>query len=138
MTARAMGPWTTPRAGRVSDADLMQIAAGGGAASRRTGAVLALARVGLLRLFTNHQHLVNTFLTNLRGPETPLALGGLPVQPVIPLPATAGNVTVTFGVLSYAGTLRLTLLSDPDRVADIAALRVALAGELTALRARGD
>ena len=39
---------------------------------------------------------------------------------MIPIPArTTGNVTVTFGVLSYAGTLRITVLSDPSRMPDV-------------------
>jgi hypothetical protein len=48
------------------------------------------------------------------------------VRAVIPTPATTGNVTVTFGVLSYAGTLRITVLSDPSRVPDVAVLTAAL------------
>jgi WS/DGAT C-terminal domain len=37
---------------------------------------------------------------------------------------------VTFGVLSYAGTLRITILSDPSRVPDVAVLTCALRREL--------
>jgi hypothetical protein len=44
------------------------------------------------------------------------------VRAVIPIPATTtGNVTVTFGVLSYAGTLGISVLSDPSRPAGVAA-----------------
>ena len=53
-----------------------------------------------------------------------------PVRAVIPIPATTGNVTVTFGVLSYAGTLRITVVSDPSRVPDVAVLTAALRREL--------
>ena len=50
---------------------------------------------------------------------------------MIPIPArTTGNVTVTFGVLSYAGTLRITVLSDPSRMPDVAVLTAALRQEL--------
>ena len=40
------------------------------------------------------------------------------------------NVTVTFGVLSYAGSLRITVVSDPDRVPDVAVLPAALRQDL--------
>jgi diacylglycerol O-acyltransferase / wax synthase len=52
------------------------------------------------------------------------------VRAVIPIPNTAGNVTSTFAALSYAATLRLTILSDPSRVPDIALLTAALRREL--------
>jgi len=90
--------------------------------------VLAAAR--LLRWFFNHQHLVTTFVTNLRGPAEPLTLGGASLRAVLPVPATTGNVPVTFAVLSYAGTLWLTVLSDPAVVPDVAVLTAALRGEL--------
>jgi diacylglycerol O-acyltransferase / wax synthase len=89
-----------------------------------------LAPTGLLRWFFNRQRLVHTFATNLRGPAEPLTFAGAPVRAVIPIPATTGNVNVTFGVLSYAGTLRITVLSDPSRVPDVAVLTAALRREL--------
>jgi hypothetical protein len=39
-------------------------------------------------------------------------------------------VPVTFGVLSYAGTLRIAVLSDPGRMPDAPALAAALRAEL--------
>ena len=89
-----------------------------------------LAPTGLLRWFFNRQQLIHTFATNLRGPAEPLTFAGAPVRAVIPIPATTGNVTVTFGVLSYAGTLRITVVSDPSRVPDVAVLTAALRREL--------
>jgi diacylglycerol O-acyltransferase len=89
-----------------------------------------LASTGLLRLFINRQQLIHTFATNLRGPAEPLAFAGAPVRTVIPVPNTTGNVTVTFGALSYAGTLRITVLSDPSRVPDVAVLTAALRRDL--------
>jgi diacylglycerol O-acyltransferase / wax synthase len=97
---------------------------------------LLLARTGLLRWFVNHQRLVQTFVTNLRGPEERLTFAGVPVRAVISIPATTGNVPVTFGVLSYAGTLRITVLSDPGVLPDAPALAAALRAELDAV-ARG-
>ena len=49
---------------------------------------------------------------------------------MIPVPNTTGNVTITFGVLSYAGTLWIVVLSDPGRVPDVAVLTAALRREL--------
>ena len=89
-----------------------------------------LAPTGLLRWFFNRQQLVHTFATNLRGPAEPLTFAGAPVRAVIPIPATTGNVTVTFGALSYAGMLRITVVSDPSRVPDVAVLTAALRREL--------
>ena len=89
-----------------------------------------LARAGLLRWFVNHQRLVHTFATNLRGPAQPLTLAGAPLRAIIPIASTAGNVPVTFAALSYAGTLWLTVLSDPAHVPDVATLTAALRQEL--------
>jgi WS/DGAT/MGAT family acyltransferase len=85
----------------------------GASAAPFVPAFLLLARTGLLRWFANHQRVVQTFVTNLRGPEDPLTFGGAAVRAIIPIPSTTGNVTVTFAASSYAGTLRITILSDP-------------------------
>jgi hypothetical protein len=52
------------------------------------------------------------------------------VQAVIAIPNTTGNVPITFGAMSYAGTLRLTVLSDPAQVPDVGVLTAALRREL--------
>src|SRR6516164_9500706 len=96
---------------------------------------LLLARIGLFRWFVNRQRLVHTFVTNLRGPEEPLTFAAAPVRALIVIPATTGNVTVTFGVLSYAGTLRITVVSDPGWVPDASALADALRAQLGGLTA---
>jgi diacylglycerol O-acyltransferase / wax synthase len=96
---------------------------------------LLLARAGLLRWFANHQRLIHTFVSNLRGPRQPLTLGGMPVRAILAIPATTGNVVVTFCVLSYAGILRITVLSDPSRVPDVAVLTSALCQGLSAIPA---
>ena len=90
-----------------------------------------LAPTGLLRWFINRQQLIHTFATNLRGPAEPLTFAGAPVQAVIPIPNTTGNVTIAFGALSYTGTLRITVLSDPSRVPDVAVLMAALRRDLS-------
>ena len=103
----------------------------GASAALFVPAFLLLARTGLLRWFASHQRMIQTFVTNLRGPEDPLTIGGAPVRAIIPIPSTTGNVTVTFGAASYAGTLRITVLSDPARTPDAPALAAALQGQLT-------
>jgi diacylglycerol O-acyltransferase / wax synthase len=52
------------------------------------------------------------------------------VRALIPIPNTTGNVTVTFGALSYAGILRITILSDPSRMPDVTVLTAVLRQEL--------
>jgi len=94
-----------------------------------------LAITPLLRWFFNHQRLVHTFVTNLRGPAQPLTFAGAPVRAVIPIPNTTGNVPVTFAALSYAGTLWLTVLSDPAQVPDAGVLTAALHRELASTAA---
>jgi len=104
----------------------------GASAALFVPAFLLLARTGLLRWFASHQRVVQTFVTNLHGPESPLTFGGAVVRAIIPIPSTTGNVTVTFAAASYAGTLRITILSDPSRVPDAPALAAALRNELSA------
>ncbi len=77
----------------------------GASAALFVPAFLLLARTGVLSWFTNHQRVVQTFVTNLRGPADPLTFGGAAVRAIIPIPSTTGNVTVTFAASSYAGTL---------------------------------
>jgi hypothetical protein len=56
-----------------------------------------------------------------------------PAFDIIPIPSTTGNVTVTFAAASYAGTLYITILSDPSRMPDAPALAAAaLRHELSA------
>jgi hypothetical protein len=104
----------------------------GASAALFVPAFLLLARIGLLRWFARHQRAVQTFVTNLPGPEDPLTFGGAAVRAIIPIPTTTGNVTVTFAAMSYAGTLRITILSDPARTPDASALAAALRHELSA------
>jgi diacylglycerol O-acyltransferase len=59
----------------------------------------------------DRQRLIITFVTNLRGPDAPLALVHARVGEVARVTTTVGNVPVVFAALCYAGTLRLT---DPD------------------------
>ena len=94
-----------------------------------------LHAVGVLRWFIDHQRMVTTFVTNLAGPPEPVTLGGLPVVDMRAVSLATGNVTVAFAVLSYAGTLTVTIGADPDHVDDLDTLRLALRDELRNLTA---
>ena len=93
-----------------------------------------LAAAGLYRLYMNHQRRLHTLVSNVHGPDQPLAFADAPIAAVIPVSvAEAGNLTVTFVALSYAGTLTVTIIADPDRVADLPVLTAALQTDLEAL-----
>jgi diacylglycerol O-acyltransferase len=68
---------------------------------------------------------VHTFITSVRGPSRRLRLGGATISAVVPVTVTAGNVTVSFGVLSYAGTPTATVVADPGRLPDLGVLTAA-------------
>ena len=89
-----------------------------------------LAALGVFAWFVDHQRLVHTFLTNLRGPAEPLALAGAPIRRIVPVALTPGNTTISFDVLSYAGRLLVSVVYDPDHACDHALLRDALEDEL--------
>lgn len=90
----------------------------------------ALARAGVFQRFIDRQRLVNTFLSNMRGPAEPLRLAGHRIASIVPLTMTPGNVGVCFAVLSYAGELVVSLLADPEIVAEQDELTRLVAGEL--------
>ena len=92
-----------------------------------------VAATGALHWLIDHQHLVTTFVTNLRGPEQPVTLMGATVEQVVPVTTTTGNVPVVFGALSYAGVLTLTIVTDPDACPELDALAADLRAEVEAL-----
>ena len=101
--------------------------------SSATPVFRALKALGLTDWFMNHQHMVNTVVTNVHGPDQPMCLGGAPIVGLIPLSATTGNVTVAFAALSYAGAFTITVVADPDHVTDLDVLTEALQAELDLL-----
>lgn len=105
----------------------------GSSASLVAPAFRMLAALGVFGWLIDHQRLVTTFLTSMRGPDHPLALAGVPVRRIIPLTLAAGNVSVAFAALSYAGTLSVTVMVDPDVVPEQDALAGTLERELRAL-----
>ena len=92
-----------------------------------------LAGFGLFQWFVNHQHVVTTFATNMHGPRSPITFLGATVTDFIPVTSTTGNVTVTFAALSYAGTLTVTVIADPDTCPDLKVVVAELQGQLDAL-----
>ncbi|WNV84783.1 wax ester/triacylglycerol synthase domain-containing protein [Umezawaea sp. Da 62-37] len=92
----------------------------------------ALAKIGVYRWFVDRQRLVTTFVSDLHGPDHAMSFLGAPVVDLIPVSGISGNVTVAFAALSYAGTLTVTVIADPDRVPDLDDLADALRRELHA------
>ncbi len=135
-------PVQVPAGGRPDDR-LAAVAASTQAARRSPGRgasapLLAfgfrlLARLGVFAFFVNHQRLVTTFVTNLRGPSTPMTLGGARLTEIIPISSISGNITVAFAALSYAGTLTVTVIADPDHCPDLPRITTALHDELNQL-----
>jgi len=97
--------------------------------------MIFMARLGLARRLSRHQHMINLVESNVPGPSAPIRILGAPVLDLVPVGAIAGNLTITFLTISYAGQLVITAVADRDRFRD---LPVALAGmtrEWTALTA---
>lgn len=95
--------------------------------------VRLLASMRLWHWFVDHQQLVNVFETNLRGPDQELRFGGVRITEVIPITTIAGNVALSFAAISYAGTMVVTIMADPDRLPDLNELTAALQHELDQL-----
>lgn len=92
-----------------------------------------LARLHLFGLFVHHQRLVNTFVTNVRGPAQPLLLAGTPIADVIAISPISGNISVAFAAISYAGTFAVSVIADLDHSPDARAITAALQHELNIL-----
>jgi WS/DGAT/MGAT family acyltransferase len=92
-----------------------------------------LAATGAIRWYVNRQRLVNVFLTDIPGPPSRLRLNGTEITHVVPLMASVGNVSVAFAALSYAGSLTITVIVDPDLVPDLTILTTALERQLQTL-----
>ena len=102
----------------------------GASAALLVPAFRALGTLHVLRWGVNHQHLVHSFATNLRGPDSPVSFLGATVNTIVPLNLLAGNVAVAFAVMSYSGSVTLTLTVDPDVIPDIDVLVNGLRQEL--------
>jgi WS/DGAT/MGAT family acyltransferase len=96
----------------------------------------AAAALGAFRWYMNHQRRMHTLVSHVRGPEQPISFGGAPVEAIIPAAVgEAGNTTSSFQVLSYAGTVTITAIVDPDSFPDLSALTDGLHAELALLTA---
>ncbi|MEU5841671.1 wax ester/triacylglycerol synthase domain-containing protein [Rhodococcus sp. NPDC047139] len=105
-----------------------------GASSTLLGPVFrTLARVGAFSRFVNRQHLVNSFLSDLPGPSTPITVAGAPVTSIVPLIVSTGNIGVSFAALSYAGSLTVVITVDPDLVPEIDYIAEALHQQFRAI-----
>ncbi len=107
----------------------------GASASLMRPAFRTLAALGALPWAIRRQRFVNVFLTNLRGPRQRMRFAGAEITDVLPLTLIAGNVTVSFAILSYAGTLAVVITADPDRHGDLGTLTAAVAAEIEELSA---
>lgn len=90
-----------------------------------------LAALGIYRWYMNHQHRMHTLVSHVRGPGEPITFAGRRIRAAIPMGAgTDGNMTVYFEVFTYAGTVTITAIADPDRFPDPGVLTRALHDEL--------
>ena len=136
-------PVAVPLTGELAQrlAHVAHATAGQKGATRGSSAALvgpafrALAALGVFGWFVDRQRLVNTFLTNLRGPAQRITFHGSTIESITPITITAGNVTTAFAALSYAGTLSISIITDPDQVPDNHSLAGALGDHLQALTA---
>jgi hypothetical protein len=67
------------------------------------------------------QRLVNLLVSNLPGPAAPLRLGGARILETFQIGVLQGNLTVSVGVISYAGQLNLDVVADSVAVPDVEA-----------------
>lgn len=84
------------------------------------------------RLFARivrHQRFIALFVTNVRGPQQPLVVGGAVLQEAWPVVPIQGNVRLGVAAMSYAGRLGVAVHTDASAVNATTAAR-ALAAEL--------
>jgi WS/DGAT/MGAT family acyltransferase len=82
---------------------------------RPGGRLLRRWMVGVM----NHQRMVNLLVSNLPGPTAPLVFAGAPMLELFQLGTNQGNLALSVGVLSYAGTLEIDVVGDVDVVPDL-------------------
>ncbi|WP_456844677.1 wax ester/triacylglycerol synthase domain-containing protein [Cellulomonas sp. P5_C6] len=108
-------------------------AARGSSSTLMVPAFRLAGRAGAFRWVTDRQRLLNTFVSNVRGPTGSLSIAGTPVVQLVPIAATAGNVGVAFAALSAAGRLVVSVITDPDVAPEADELATRVGAELTAL-----
>lgn len=80
-----------------------------------------------------HQRLVNLFTSNVPGPAAPLYVAGARILELFQIGVIQGNVTISVGVLSYAGQLNFDILGDAAACPDLAVFATGLNGALQEL-----
>ena len=100
---------------------------------------MLVAALGGYRWYMEHQRRLHTLVSYVRGPEQPVSFGDVPVRSMIPLVVGGTtNITVAFLALSYAESLTVTAVADPDRCPDLPLLAQSLRQEFAALTAGGN
>lgn len=105
----------------------------GASADLITPAFRLLGSLKLFRPMIDRQRLVNSFLTNMPGPGQTMHLAGAPIRRIAPVTIATGNVSVAFAALSYAGSLAISVIVDPDLVPELDDVAQALRRELGGL-----
>ncbi len=82
-------------------------------------AVGGLAATPIAQCLMAHQRWVNVFTTNLVGPPVPVYVVGAEILDVVPIIQVAGNVSLAFCAISYAGRLYLVVTADASAIPDI-------------------
>jgi WS/DGAT/MGAT family acyltransferase len=82
------------------------------------------------------QPFVNLVVTNVPGPPFPLYAMGAEMLEAFPIVPIAGNLTLGVAVLSYNGTLNLSVTADRRRCADVEAFTTGLERAFSQLGAR--
>jgi hypothetical protein len=82
------------------------------------------------RWYMNHQHRLHTLVSHVRGPGEPVTFGGSRIAEAVPVAVgEGGNMPVYFEAMSYAGTLTITVIVDPENLPESAELVDALHAE---------
>jgi diacylglycerol O-acyltransferase len=81
----------------------------------------------------NKQRVVNLLASNLPGPPRPMYFAGAQVLEVFQVGVVQGNLTLSVGVLSYAGQLNFDIVGDTDAVPDLAVFARGIADDLAGL-----
>ncbi|MET0865284.1 MAG: wax ester/triacylglycerol synthase domain-containing protein [Nakamurella sp.] len=110
-------------------------AAPGASAALLSPVFRALAGLGIFGWFINHQHRVNTFVTDVPGPTKPMTFLGYRVTDIAAVPMITGNIGIAFAALSYAGRLQVSIIADPTVCPDVEIVVAALRDELAQLTA---
>ncbi len=79
------------------------------------------------------QHIVNLLVSNLAGPAAPLYFAGARALEVFQVGVVQGNITISVGVLSYAGRLNFDIVGDAEAAPDLPVFADGLSGALQEL-----